>query len=75
MTILRHLLITSARRLASDPRLREKAAKVFAGEVKPKLEAARDELEEIAEEVDPRDDPLAFARRLKERFLDINKRE
>ncbi len=75
MTILRRLLITSARRLAADPRVREKATEVFADEVKPKLEAARDELADLVQEVDPRDDPRAFARRLKQRFLDINRRE
>lgn len=74
MTILRNLLITSARRLAADPRVRQKAGEVFAEEVKPKLEAARDELADLVEEADPRDDPRAFARRLKQRFLDINRR-
>jgi hypothetical protein len=73
MTILRNLLMTSARRLAADPRVRQKAAKVFSDEVRPKLDAARDELRDIAGDTDPRKDPKAFARKLKNRFLDINR--
>ena len=72
MTILRNLLMTSARRLAADPRLRRKAVEVFTDEVRPKLDAARDELRDIAGETDPRQDLKAFARKQKSRFQDIN---
>ena len=37
---------------------------------KPKLDAARSELKDIARETDPRKDPRKFARKLKERFID-----
>ena len=81
MAILRRLLVHAATKLASDPRVRAKAAEVMEHEVKPraeaawqrtrpKLEAARDDLKEIARETDPRENPRAFAAKVKERFLD-----
>ncbi len=81
MAILRRLLVHAAARLTSDPRVRAKAADVLEHEVKPrvaaawrqtrpKLEAARNELRDIAEETDPRENPRAFAVKVKERFLD-----
>ncbi len=81
MVILRQLLSYAAARLRSDPRVRAKAADILEHEVKPraaaawrqtrpKLEAARDELRDIAEETDPRENPRAFALKVKERFLD-----
>ena len=81
MPILRRLLIRAATRLASDPRLRAKAAEVVDREVKPraqaawrrtrpKLESARDELKDIARETDPRENPRAFAAKVKARILD-----
>ncbi len=81
MAILRRLLVHAATRLTSDPRVRAKAADVLEREMKPraaaawrrtrpKLEAARDELRDIAEETDPRENPRGFAAKVKERFLD-----
>ena len=81
MLILQRLLSHAAARLTSDPRVRAKAADILEHEVKPraaaawrqtrpKLEAARDELRYIAEETDPRENPRAFAVKVKERFLD-----
>lgn len=75
MMILRNLLISSARRLAADPRVREKAAEVFTNDVRPRLDAAKEELREIAGETDPREDLKGFAHKLKNRFLDINNRD
>ena len=84
MLMLRRLLFYAARRIASDPRLRAKAAEVFESEVKPraqaawrqtkpKLEAAKAELEDIARETDPRRHPRKFAAKLKERLVDREK--
>lgn len=81
MAIFPRLLLHAARRLASDPRVRAKAAEVYEEEVKPraeaawrrtkpKLEAAKAELHEIAAETDPRKHPRKFARKLKERLLE-----
>lgn len=85
MVMLRRLLINSVTRLARDPRVRAKAAELLQHEVKPraaaawrrtkpKLEAAREELRDIAAEADPREDPRAFAAKFKERFLDRRRR-
>ncbi len=81
MAILARLLFHAAARLTSDPRIRAKAADILEHEVKPrataawrqtrpKLEAARDELRDIAEETDPRENPRVFAVKVKEWFLD-----
>ena len=78
--VLRRLLVDAVARLASDPRIRAKAADVLEREVKPraaeawrrtkpKLEATRDELRDIAAQTDPRENPRAFAAKIKERFL------
>ncbi len=59
MAILRQLLVHAAARLTSDPHVRAKAADILEHEVRPrataawlqtrpKLEAARDELRDIA---------------------------
>ncbi len=84
MPILGRLLVYAAAKLTSDPRVRAKAADVLEREVKPraaaawrrtrpKLEAARDELRDIAEETDPRENPRAFAVKVKKRFLERGK--
>jgi len=81
MAIISRWFISTATRLASDPRVREKAADVFAKEVKPraaetwrkakpKLEATRDELKQMASETDATRNPGAFAARVKKRFID-----
>ena len=85
MPILRRLLLHAARQIASDPGVRAKAAAVFEKEVKPraeaawrqtkpKLDAAKAELQDIAGETDPRENPRKFAAKVKERFLDREKR-
>lgn len=81
MVVLRRLLVGAVARLASDPRVRARAADVLEHEVKPraaaawlrtkpKLEAVREELRDIAAEADPRENPRAFAAKLKDRMLD-----
>ncbi len=79
--IFRRLLFYAASWIASNPRVRAKAAEVFEREVKPraeeawrkakpKLDAAKAEIEDIAREADPRANPRQFAAKLKERLLD-----
>jgi len=81
MAILNRLLAQAAAKLASNPRVRAKAAEVVEREVKPraaevwrqtkpKLESVRDELRDIAAETDPRDDPRAFAAKIRQRIRD-----
>lgn len=85
MLILRRLLTRVAARVASDPRVQAKAAEVLEQEVKPraqaawrrakpKLESARDELREIAQETDPREHPGRFAAKVKDRVLGAKRR-
>jgi hypothetical protein len=86
MAFLNRLFAQAAAKLASDPRVRAKAAEVVEREVKPraaefwrqtkpKLESARDELRDIAAEADPRDDPRAFAAKVRQRIRDGRKSE
>ncbi len=89
MLLLRRLLFHTARRLASDPRMRAKAAEAFEAfkhevkpraeaawrEIKPKLDIAKAELKDIASEADPRESPRKFATKLKERLIDRGKRD
>ncbi len=81
MPLLRTLLMRAARRVAADPRVQAKAADLYHREVKPraeaawedakpKLDAARRDLGEIARETDPRRDPKGFAKKVKQRFID-----
>ena len=85
MSIFHRVLFHAARRIASDARVRAKAAEVFDSEVKPraqaawrrtkpKLDAAKAELQDIARETDPREHPRAFAAKLKERLANRGKR-
>jgi len=71
----------AVKRLASDPRARAKAAEVFEKEVKPRaaqawrqgkprFDAAKRDIQEIAREADPRKDPRRFVAKLKRRFFD-----
>jgi len=85
------------RRLAQDPRVRDKAAELYRQEVrprateiyqkevkprakeawqkgKPKLEKAKADLQDIARQADPRKDPRGFAKRVKQRFTDKNRK-
>ncbi len=85
MRLLTQLLWRAAKRIASDPRVRAKATEVFEREVKPRaeaawrqtkprLDAAKTELEDIARETDFRENPGKFAAEVKRRFLDRDKR-
>lgn len=85
MLIFRRLLFYAAQRIAFDPRVRAKAAELFEKEVKPraevawrrtkpKLDAIKAELEDIADDVDLHKHPRKFAAKVKERFLDRDKR-
>lgn len=75
MPLFRNLLISAARRIASNPQVRARAAESYEAEVKPRLQAAGDELRDIAREHDPLGDPLGFARRLGARVREINRRD
>lgn len=79
MTLMRSLLWRAARRIAADPRVRAEAKAVYRREVeprvktawaetRPKIDRARSELAEAAREADPRQDPRAFLRSVKDRF-------
>ncbi len=81
MRMLPRLLMSAARRIAADPRIRAKAAEVMQTEItpraeaswrqaKPRLENAAAELRDIARETDPRANPRRFAAKVKQRFLD-----
>ncbi|WP_421726353.1 hypothetical protein [Bauldia sp.] len=86
MAIISRLFVSAAARLARDPRVREKATEVFHTQVKPraaetwqktkpKLEATRDELADMARKTDARNNPGAFAAAVKKRYLDRNDKE
>ncbi len=81
MRILSRLLMSAAKRIAADPRVRAKAAEVMQTEIKPRaaaawrqahppLENAAAELRDIARETNPRANPRRFAAKVKKRFLD-----
>ena len=81
MVLIYRLLLAAARRAAADPRVQAKAADIYQNEVKPRaravwqetkprLAAAKQDLQDIARETDPRDDPKGFAVKLKKRFVD-----
>lgn len=74
MVMLRNLLISAARRIASNPEVQAKAADTYEGSVKPRLSAAREELRDLARESDPVKDPGGFARRLRDRVREVNRR-
>ncbi len=85
MRLLPQLLWHVAKRIASNPRVRAKATEVYEGQVKPRaeaawrqtkprLDAAKAELADIARETDPRENPRKFVAQVKRRFLDRGKR-
>lgn len=74
MPLLRNLLFSAARRIAADPEVQARAAQTYESAVKPRLSAARDELKDLAREVDPLSEPGAFARRLKDRIREVSRR-
>jgi hypothetical protein len=73
VALLRNLLVSAARRIAANPEVQARAAETYDSEVKPRIAAARDEFSDIAAQVDPVKEPLAFARRVRERIRDVNK--
>lgn len=81
MALISRWIVSTATRLASDPQVRAKAADLYKQEVKPraaetwrqarpKLEATRDELADMARETDARRNPGAFAAAVRKRYLD-----
>ena len=81
MAIWGRLLFKAANIVASDRRVRAKVAEVLEHDLKPlaaetwrrakpNLEATRDEIRDIAGETNPRQNPRAFATKIKERFID-----
>ncbi|BBK41655.1 hypothetical protein STVA_16750 [Allostella vacuolata] len=69
-------LFQLARRLASDPRVQAKAretATELLHRARPKAQAAAAELRAAAREVDPRQDPKGFMRRLKKGWDERNR--
>ncbi len=79
MLPIRQLVLYAARRIAADPRVRAKAAEVMETEIKPrakaawretkpKIEAAKAELKDIARETRPLKHPAKFAAKLKQRL-------
>lgn len=80
MSLLRRIAVQAARQMASDPRVRAKAAELFESQVKPRAAAAwqqarpkvveaEAELRAIMRETDPREDPRAFVGKVRERVL------
>lgn len=90
MAFLHRFLLHAARRVASNPRTREKAAELFETEVKPRAEEAwrktkptierateeaKAAFRKLAAETDPRKEPARFAGRLARRIIDRVKGE
>ena len=80
MAVIHRLLFHAAQRLVTDPRVREKAAELIETEVKPRvrdawqqakprIDAAKSDLAQIASETDPREKPKEFAVRVKQRLF------
>ena len=80
MALIHRVLFHAAQRLATDPRVKEKAAKLIETEVKPRvrdawqqakprIDAAKSDLAQIASETDPREKPKEFAVRVKQRLF------
>ncbi|MFN4764716.1 hypothetical protein ACKGJN_16430 [Gillisia sp. Q332] len=67
-------MIGAARRIAANPEVQARAADSYETAVKPRLQAAGDELRDLARESDPLRDPAVFARRLGARIRVVNKR-
>lgn len=75
MPLLRNLLISAARRIASNPEVQSRAADTYQKSVKPRLSAAREELQDLTRDSDPLKDPGGFARRVRDRIREVNKRD
>lgn len=67
MPLLRMLLWTAVQRVVTDPRTRQLAFDVIR-RAKPTVSVAVRELRSTAREINPRQAPEAFARRLRERL-------
>jgi hypothetical protein len=74
--IVRRLLWEAGKRLAQNPEVRARATEIatdVADRARPKLESAGRHVSEIwretTAEIDPRENPREFARRLKQRLL------
>lgn len=81
MVILRNLLFQAMRKIASDPRVQQKAAAAYDQEVKPRVKGAgrfakdnidfaRRELTDIAGETSPFENPGGFLRKARQRLFD-----
>lgn len=81
MFLLRKLLFSAARRLATDERVRKVATDTYRDAVKPRAEAAwksakpridetKADIGKIAEETDARNHPARFAGKAARRLLD-----
>jgi len=81
--ILRNLLFQAVRRIASDPRVQQKAAAVYDQEVKPRVQGAnrfakenidfaRRELTDIAGETSPLENPGGFLRKARQRLFGVS---
>ena len=80
MALIHRLLFHAAQRLVTDPRAQEKAAELIETEVKPRvrdawqqakprIDAARSDLAQIASETDPREKPKEFVVQVKQRLF------
>ncbi|MEQ8355190.1 MAG: hypothetical protein RH942_06600 [Kiloniellaceae bacterium] len=67
--------MSAARRIAANPEVQARAADTYQSAVKPRLSAAREELQELARETDPLKNPGAFARRLRDRIREVNEQD
>ncbi len=68
--LIRRLLFTAARQVASDPRVRAKARQVFDEKARPVLAKKAQELKEVAREGGPGEHPARLAGRAIRRLLD-----
>ncbi|NNG05502.1 MAG: hypothetical protein HKM95_15570 [Inquilinus sp.] len=67
MPLLRTLIWSAARKLASDPRVQRMAADAYE-KARPNVEETAREIRDAAREASPLDDPGAFARKVKDRL-------
>ena len=81
MPFMRGVLTSVARYLASNPRVQAKATDIIEKEVKPraeaawretkpKLDAAKNDLQGIAKESPPLEHPIRFTARVKDRMIE-----
>ena len=81
MPILRNLIFRTARRIATDERIQQKAADTYHEEIKPRADAAwsatkpriestRDDIKKIAQETRPMEEPARFTGRAIKRIFD-----